>query len=84
MCLLQKYGSINCRICLSCLGPHTIVNINKVEAIQRAAARFCFNNFSRQSSVTAMLTALNLSTLQSGRTRAKLILMYEIINDLRS
>ena len=25
--------------------PCTIANINKLEAIQRAAARFCFNNF---------------------------------------
>ena len=27
--------------------PYTITNINKFEAIQRAAARFCFNDFSR-------------------------------------
>ena len=53
--------------------PYTITSINKLEAIQRAAARFCFNDFSRQSSVTAMLTALDLPTLKSRRTRAKLL-----------
>ena len=62
--------------------PYTITNINKLKAIQRAAAGFCFNNFTRQSSITAMLTALDLPTLQSRRTRAKLIMMYKIINDL--
>ena len=31
-----------------------ITNINKLEAIHRAAARFCFNDFSRLSSVTAI------------------------------
>ena len=48
-------------------------NINKLESIQKAAARFCFNDFSRLSSVTAMLTSLDLPTLQSRRMRAKLI-----------
>ena len=61
---------------------HTTTNINKLEYIQRAAARFCFNDFSRLSSVTAILTLLDLPTLQSRRMRVKLIMMYKIINDL--
>ena len=60
---------------------HTTTNINKLESIQKAAARFCFNDFSRLSSVTAMLTSLDL---QSRRMRAKLITMHKIINDLVS
>ena len=34
--------------------PHTLLNINRLESIQRTAARFCFNDFSRYSSVTNM------------------------------
>ena len=64
--------------------PHNTINITRLESIQRAAARFCFNDFSRLSSVTAMLTSLDLPTLQSRRMRAKLIMMYKIINDLVS
>ena len=41
--------------------PHTTVNINKIEAIQRrSTARFCLNDFSRYSSVSNMLTTLDL------------------------
>ena len=42
--------------------PYTVTNINKLEPIQRAGDRFCFNNFLRQSSITGMLTALDLHT----------------------
>ena len=62
--------------------PHTTMNINKVEAIQRATARFCLNDFARYSSVTNMLTALNLPSLKSRRNRAKVIMMYKIVNDM--
>ena len=60
--------------------PYTLSNINKLESIQRTAARFCFNNFSRFSSVTNMLTSLNLPSLQARRTQAKLNIFYKIIN----
>ena len=63
---------------------YAITNINKLEATQRAGATFCFNDFSRLSSVTAMLTSLDLPTLRSRRTRTKLIMMYKIINNLVS
>ena len=45
--------------------PHTLCNI---ESVQRRGARFCFNDFSRFSSVTEMLSSLNLPSLQSRRT----------------
>ena len=61
--------------------PHTLNNINKIEAAQRRAARFCLNEFSCHSSVTSMLSTLNLPPLQQ-RERTKLIMMYKIINDL--
>ena len=50
--------------------PYTLSNINKLESIQRTAARFCFNNFSRFLSVTNMLTSLNLPPLQARRTHS--------------
>jgi len=53
-------------------GPHTF---NKLESIQRTAARF-----SRYSSVTNMLSSLDLPLLQTRRTQAKLCTFYKIIN----
>jgi len=38
--------------------PHTSTNINKIEAVQRRAARFSLNDFSTFSSVTNMLRTL--------------------------
>ena len=35
--------------------PHTLLNINKLESIQRTAARFCFNDFSRYSTCCLLL-----------------------------
>ena len=60
--------------------PHTNLNIQKLESIQRRAARFCYNNFSRYCSVTSLLTSLDLPSLQSRRKKAKLITMYKSIN----
>ena len=60
--------------------PHTTVNIRRLESVQRRAARFCLNDFSRYTSVTSMLSTLNLPSLQSRRKTAKLITLYKIIN----
>ena len=59
--------------------PHTCVNINQLEAVQRSAARMCYKDFSRFSSVSTMLTDLNLPTLQSRRKKLKLQMLYKII-----
>ena len=53
--------------------PHTQLNINKVEKIQRQAARFIKNDFSWHSSVSNMLQSLNLPTLKTRRDKAKII-----------
>ena len=60
--------------------PHTNVNIQRLEAVQRHAARFCFNNISPYPSVTNMLESLDLQSLQTRSNIAKLIIMYKIIN----
>ena len=62
--------------------PHTSNYINRLEAVQRSATRMCFNNFSRYSSVTAMLNDLELPFLQSRRFKSKLQMLYKIIHDL--
>ena len=43
--------------------PHTSLYINHLEAVQRSAARFCCKDYSRFSSVTSMLSSLNLPSL---------------------
>ena len=58
--------------------PHTQANINKVESIQRRAARFVTNNYHPRASVTTLLQDLNCPTLQHRRQLAKLIMMYRI------
>ena len=35
--------------------PHALININKIKAVKRRAARFCLNDFSTFSSVTISL-----------------------------
>ena len=60
--------------------PHTTANIQKLESVQRRAARFCLNDHSHYSSVTNMLLLLNLPSLQSRRKSTKLMTMYKIIN----
>ena len=64
----------------SAWNPHTLLNINKLKSIQRTAARFCINDFSRYSSVTKILSSLNLLLLQARRIQAKLGTFYKIIN----
>ena len=34
--------------------PHTTISIQKLESIQKRAARFCFNNFSKYCSVSSL------------------------------
>jgi len=64
--------------------PHTAININHLESVQRSAARLCYKDYSNFSSVTTMLRNLNLPTLKDRRNRAKLQMMYKITNNLVS
>ena len=58
--------------------PHTSVDIDRLESVQKYTARMCFKNYFRFSSVTSMLTSLNLPTLQERRNRAKLQMLYKV------
>ena len=62
--------------------PSTKTGINKVEAVQRLAARFCHNDYRRTSSVTSMIQNLGWEQLQHRREQCKTIMMYRIVNDL--
>ena len=52
-------------------------NKDTIEKVQRRAARFVSNDYSRKSSVTKMLTQLEWDTLETRRTRARLHLIYK-------
>ena len=56
--------------------PYTLTNINQIESIQWRAARFCCDDFSTYSSVTSMMSYLNMPTLEQRRNTAKLITLY--------
>ena len=62
--------------------PYTKLHIATMEKIQRRAARFVCNDYSRHASVTAMLDMLNWSSLEHRRKEAKCIMFYKIINNL--
>ena len=62
--------------------PHTSQNINKLEIIQRRAARFVMSNYDRHSSVSEMLHVLQWSRLQERRNVQSLLIFYKILNGL--
>ena len=68
--------------CASILSPHTVQSKQKLEMVQRRAARYCTNRYHNTSSVTEMLQDLNWKTLELRRTKLQLVMIYKIINDL--
>ena len=62
--------------------PHAKSGIDKLERVQRRAARWISNDYSYQSSVTTMLNNLKWRSLQHRRDDARLVLFYKIIHGL--
>lgn len=62
--------------------PHTAVNMNKIEMVQRRAARWVMSDYSTTSSVTNMLQVLGWRSLEQLRTDTRLIFLYNIVNHL--
>jgi len=60
-------------------GPYYQGDIQKLEAVQRKAARFCMGNYDQRSSVTKMIAELGWETLESRRQKSRLIMMYKIV-----
>ena len=62
--------------------PYTKTYIDKIEMVQRRAARWTTNNFSCQASVIDMLNTLGWRSLKNRRSDARLCLFYKIIHGL--
>jgi len=62
--------------------PHTQTNVNKIEMVQRRAARFVLNKYHRTASVSNMLEHLGWEPLQTRRKNARLAMLFKIQNDL--
>ena len=62
--------------------PHLKKDTEQLEAIQRRAARFVHNDYSKYSSVTQMLRDLKWQPLADRRRDQRLILLYKIVNGL--
>ena len=62
--------------------PHHDKDINKVEAVQRRAARWVIRDYKYTSSVTAMLKDLNWRPLDQRRIESRLLMMYKVTYDL--
>ena len=57
--------------------PHTATDIQKVEAIQRRAARWVYRDYSYTSSTTAMMKDLNWCPLDQRRIDSRLLMLYK-------
>ena len=62
--------------------PHHEYNINKLERVQRCAARFVCHDFGPCSSVTQMLSDLGWQQLKDRRKHIRLTLLFKIIHDI--
>lgn len=61
--------------------PHTQVNIDKLQSVQRKAVRFIFNAYQYDTSPTALLESARLETLELRGYRERMKLFYLIYND---
>ena len=62
--------------------PHTKTLVNKIEMVQRRAARFCRNDYKtiEQGCMSEMIGKLNLEPLNVRRTNRRLTLFHKAIN----
>ena len=62
--------------------PYTSKNIDKLETIQRRAARFVSGNYSWFASPSNMIADLRWESLDEQRAKAKVAMTYKIMNGL--
>ena len=62
--------------------PHTRTLVNKIEMVQRRAARFCHNDYKtiEKGCVSEMIRKLNLEPLNIRRTNKRLTIFHKAIN----
>ena len=68
--------------CSTVWSPYTQEHIQKIEMVQRRAARYVTNRYHITSSVTSMLGYLEWETLESRRTKNQLVMFFKIIHGL--
>ena len=68
--------------CTSTWDPYYAKDINKIERVNRRAARFIVGDHSPRSSITAMLAQLGWSTLEDRRQNLRLTLMFKVVKKL--
>ena len=74
--------SPNFEYCFTVWSPHTKTGQDKVEMVQRRAARSVTSRYRNTSSVTDMLEELEWESLKSRRVKARFTMLYKIIQDL--
>ena len=62
--------------------PYTQKDINRIEMVQRRAARFVKHDYRRSTSVTSIVDELGWSTLSNRRRASRLALFYKSYNGL--
>jgi hypothetical protein len=61
--------------------PHLQKDIDRIENVQRRAARFIYSDYKRTSSVTAMMNELGWKPLNERGKEQRLVLLFKIVND---
>ena len=79
--LYKAYVRPTLEYCSSVWDPHTKTNIDRLEQVQRRAARLVTNNFSRHTRVTPILQQLNWTPLIARRAHSKVTIMYKALNN---
>ena len=64
------------------MDPHTKTLVNKIEMVQRRAARFCHNDYKtmEKGCMSEMIGKLNLEPLNIRRTNRRLAIFHKAIN----
>ena len=68
--------------CSSIWAPHTKQHIDKIESVQRRAARYVTKRYHNTSSVTSILNHLNWNTLENRRNINRVTMLYKITHNL--
>ena len=58
--------------------PHTKCNVDKIQMVQRRAARFVCHDYSRYSHVSTMINALGWESLEQRRLNNQVCMFYKI------
>ena len=68
--------------CCAAWSPFSANDKHKLEMVQRLAVRHATYWYYKTSSVTSLLTDLNLDTLESRRSKSQLVMFFKILNDI--